>query len=123
VGSVTGKNNPGAINVAPASVKNRLPGFTYDAAGNPIAGSGSTVTFDAENRLICLGNCATPGVWTYTYDGDGQRVKKSNGTTGTLYWTGMGSDALDESDLSGNINEEYFTSTGREWRGWTGPAT
>ncbi len=80
---------------------------------NPIAGPGSTVTFDAENRVICLGSCTAPGVWTYTYDGDGKRVKKSNGSTGTLYWTGMGSDALSESDLSGNINEEYFYFSGQ----------
>ncbi|MGI9104313.1 MAG: RHS repeat-associated core domain-containing protein, partial [Terriglobales bacterium] len=36
--------------------------------------------------------------------GDGKRVKKA---TGTLYWTGLGADPLDESDLTGNINEEY----------------
>lgn len=36
-----------------------------------------------------------------TYDGDGKRVKKSNGM---LYWTGTGSDALLETDLSGKSN-------------------
>jgi RHS repeat-associated protein len=41
---------------------------------------------------------------TYAYDGLGNRVSKSNGK---LYWYGMGSSVLDESDLSGNITNEY----------------
>jgi RHS repeat-associated protein len=43
-------------------------------------------------------------VATYAYDGLGNRVSKSNGK---LYWYGMGSAVLDESDLSGNITNEY----------------
>jgi hypothetical protein len=46
------------------------------------------------------------------YDGDGKRVKKSIGSMGTLYWTGVSSDALAESDLSGNINAEYMFFAG-----------
>jgi len=46
---------------------------------------------------------------TYTYDGDGKRVKKSNGT---LYWTGPGWDPLLETDLSGNATEEYVFFNG-----------
>jgi hypothetical protein len=37
----------------------------------------------------------------YTYDGDGTRVKKSNGT---LYW---GAGVLAESDLAGTIQREF----------------
>jgi RHS repeat-associated protein len=50
----------------------------------------------------------------YTYDGDGKRVKKcaSACTTGTLYWTGVGSDTLSESDLSGNMQKEYIYFNG-----------
>ena len=40
---------------------------------------------------------STAGV-TYTYDGDGQRVKKSNGK---LYWYGINGEVLAESDLAG----------------------
>ena len=48
---------------------------------------------------------------TYTYDGDGKCVMKSNGT---LYWTGPGWDPLLETDLSGNATEEYvFFNGGR----------
>ncbi len=46
----------------------------------------------------------TAGV-TYAYDGDGKRVQKSNGK---LYWYGMGSDPLDETDLAGNTNNASF---------------
>jgi len=47
---------------------------------------------------------------TYTYDGDGKRVKKSNGK---LYWYGMGADTLDESDASGNITDEFLFFGGK----------
>ena len=46
----------------------------------------------------------------YTYDGDGDRVEKSNGK---IYWYGTGSDVLDESDLSGNITDEYIFFGGK----------
>jgi RHS repeat-associated protein len=44
-------------------------------------------------------------VETYTYDGDGRRVKKSSGT---LYWYGAGSDPLDETDLTGVTTNSAF---------------
>jgi RHS repeat-associated protein len=46
---------------------------------------------------------------SYTYDGDGTRVKKSSGT---LYWTGTDSNVLAESDVSGNISAEYIFFNG-----------
>ena len=48
----------------------------------------------------------TAGV-TYTYDGDGNRVKKSNGT---LYW---GTGPVLESDLTGNLQREFIFAGGR----------
>src|SRR6266704_6116893 len=47
---------------------------------------------------------STAGV-TYTYDGDGKRVQKSSGK---LYWYGMGSDPLDETDLTGSTTNASF---------------
>jgi RHS repeat-associated protein len=80
-------------------------GFCYDAAGNLLGQINcTTYVYDAENRLK-----QTAGV-TYTYDGDGKRVSKS---TGKLYWTGVGSDALDESNAAGTINEEYVFFGGK----------
>lgn len=43
---------------------------------------------------------------TYTYDADGNRVEKSNGSTGTLYWY-MSPGIVAESNLSGNLTSEY----------------
>jgi len=47
----------------------------------------------------------------YTYDGDGRRVKKSNGK---LYWYGgAGLDALLETDLAGTVTDEYIFFGGK----------
>jgi RHS repeat-associated protein len=86
---------------------NRLgSGYQYDAAGNmtfnatpPI----QTYTYDQENRLTGAAGYA------YTYDGDGNRVRKSNGNTaasGTLYWY-MTPGIVAESDLTGALTSEY----------------
>ena len=76
--------------------------FLYDAAGNmtfdPV--TGNSYTFDPENRITGAGG------YTYTYDADGNRIEKSNGGTGTIYWyTTLG--IVGESDLSGNLTSEY----------------
>jgi len=90
---------------------NRVVGFCYDSAGNLLnqtgaCGSNPTLTYqyDAENRLV-----QTAGV-TYTYDGDGQRVKKSSGV---LYWYGTAEEILDESSASGTITDEYIFFGGK----------
>jgi RHS repeat-associated protein len=46
----------------------------------------------------------------YTYDGDGDRVEKSNGT---LYWYGAGSQVLLETGLSGSLTSEYVYFGGK----------
>jgi RHS repeat-associated protein len=92
-----------------ADTNNRISGFCYDTAGNLLAQSpppcpSPTYTYDAENRIK-----STAGV-TYTYDGDGHRVQKSNGK---LYWYGSSSVTLDESDASGNVTNEYIFLAGK----------
>jgi RHS repeat-associated protein len=47
---------------------------------------------------------------TYTYDGDGRRVKKSSGK---LYWYGLGGEVLAESNLSGTVSDEYVFFGGK----------
>lgn len=92
------------------NVKNQMEPATtygYDAAGNLTKHDTANYTYDAENRLL------TAGGFTYTYDGDGKRVKKSDGTNGILYWTGMGADALAESNLQGGITDEYIFFNGK----------
>jgi RHS repeat-associated protein len=77
--------------------------YLYDAAGNMtrnVTPTVQTYNYDEENRLTGAAGYA------YTYDGDGNRVSKSNGSTGTLYWY-MTPGIVDESDLSGNLTDEY----------------
>jgi RHS repeat-associated protein len=77
--------------------------YKYDAAGNMTFNATpptQNYTYDQENRLIGAAG------YTYTYDSNGNRVIKSNGSTGTLYWY-MTPGIVGESDLSGNLTDEY----------------
>jgi RHS repeat-associated protein len=102
----SGCSEPLALNIT-ATTANQISGYCYDAAGNLLVqgtcptGSNPTYTYtyDAEHHLI-----STAGV-TYSYDGDGKRVQRSNGT---IYWYGGGTDALDETDLTGSTTDSSF---------------
>jgi RHS repeat-associated protein len=113
---VTGKTNFEPLSVA-AGTNNQLSGFGYDPAGNMTSNGSSGYVYDDENRLI-----ATAGN-SYIYDGDGERVEKctqgstpgtcATSATGTLYWRGLGSAPLSETDLSGNIQNTYVFFNGQ----------
>jgi RHS repeat-associated protein len=93
----------GAENLsAPSLPNNQLSGYGYDAAGNMTSDptDGLTLTYDQENRIQGAGG------YSYTYDADGNRVKKSNGSTGTIYWY-MAPGIVAESDLAGTLKSEY----------------
>ena len=79
-------------------------GFSYDAAGNMTGDNTYTYGYNAESEIK-----SAAGV-NYTYDGDGNRLEKSNGK---LYWYGAGTEILDESDLSGNFTNEYVFFGGK----------
>ena len=79
-------------------------GYSYDHAGDMTGDGSYSYTYDAESRIT-----SANGV-TYSYDGDGLRVKKSSGM---LYWRSIWGDAIAESDLSGNITNEYVFFAGR----------
>jgi RHS repeat-associated protein len=69
----------------------------------------ATYTYDQENRLA-----STAGM-SYTYDGNGERVLKSNTSTGAAvkrYWS-MGGNTLAEGDGSGNLTAEYIYFGGK----------
>jgi RHS repeat-associated protein len=85
-----------------ALANNQLSGYSYDAAGNMTHDltTGNNYTYDQENRITGAAG------YTYTYDADGNRVEKSNGATGTLYWY-MTPGIVAESDLAGNLQSEY----------------
>jgi RHS repeat-associated protein len=77
--------------------------YQYDAAGNMTFNATpptQTYTYDQENRITGAAG------FTYTYDSDGNRVKKANGATGTIYWY-MTPGVVAESDLSGSLTSEY----------------
>jgi RHS repeat-associated protein len=108
---IAGKTSHEGLNTS-AGTNNQLSGFGYDAAGNMTSNGSASYVYDAENRLVW-----TSG-YRYLYDGDGDRVEKcvaatsatacpTSGTNGTLYWRNLASETLDESDLSGNMLEEY----------------
>ncbi len=93
------------LSVSISSATNRIttPGFAYDNAGDLTNENGPTYTWNAEEQITVAG-----GV-TYTYDGDGLRVKKSNGK---LYWRSIGIDVLAETDLAGNNPVEFIYFAG-----------
>src|SRR5690348_15636641 len=63
--------------------------------------------------MSTAGRQTSAGSTTYTFDGDGRRVKKSSGT---LYWYGLGSTPLAETDSSGNTTNEYIFFAGGKAR-------
>ncbi|MHB8486277.1 MAG: RHS repeat-associated core domain-containing protein [Candidatus Acidiferrales bacterium] len=79
-------------------------GFTYDSSGNVLTDGVNTYAWNAESETK-----TAQGV-TYTYDGLGNRVEKSNGT---LYWFGPGGEVLDETNLTGSLTNEYVFFAGK----------
>jgi RHS repeat-associated protein len=86
------------IHISPNDYKYDVAGnMTYDATEN------ANLSYDQENRITGANGYA------YTYDGDGNRVRKSNGNTassGTLYWE-MTPGVMAETDLAGTTKSEY----------------
>jgi len=91
-----------------AWTNNQLFGYGYYAAGNmthDLSNGGVNYTYDQENRITGAAG------FTYTYDDGGNRVEKSNGSTGTLYWY-MTPGIVGESALAGNLKTEYVFFAG-----------
>ncbi len=87
-----------------ANTSNQLTAFSYDASGNVLNDTHNSYAWNAESEI------KTAAGVTYTYDGDGNRLQKSNGK---IYWYGAGSQVLDESDASGNVTDEYVYFGGK----------
>lgn len=83
--------------------------FQYDSAGNMTCDvNGLYYGYDAENRITTAGND------TYTYDAEGNRVKKANGASGTLYWhTTAGVLACDQAFL-GNFTAQIARGSSKQ---------
>ena len=74
-------------------------GFTYDPSGNTTSDGLNSYVWNGEGQMK-----SAAGI-TYTYDGDGNRVMK---TGSKIYWYGLSSEPLAESDTSGNFTDEYI---------------
>ncbi len=99
--------------------------WCYDAAGNVVDPRQPCQAippsfpnkYDGENRLTWTGSNGSGAF--YDYDADGRRVGKlsvappgGNGSA-TLYWYGQGGEVLQETDLNGNLQNEYVFFGGK----------
>jgi RHS repeat-associated protein len=69
--------------------------------------TGYAYTFDAENHMTQASGTPS-GSWNYSYDGNGLRVEKTNGTTGTLYWRDLAGNTIAETDLTGSTTDSAY---------------
>src|SRR5207237_8620499 len=104
---VTGKTNYNPLTAPVSNSRNQVDGYCYDGVGNLLQQTSCSTpvySYDQENRLNATGGVA------YTYDGNGERVKKSSGK---LYWRGLSGATLLETDLNGNNPAEFIFFNGR----------
>jgi RHS repeat-associated protein len=96
IGNLLSKTGMGAYSYpasGPSSVRPHTPSavngaaYSYDANGNLVSGSGRTYTWTVENLPSSVGHVS--GSESYTYDADGERVKKVRGSVTTLYYEGQ----------------------------------
>jgi RHS repeat-associated protein len=76
--------------------------YTYDANGNMITRGDQTLTWDIENRLASVSGNSTSA--TFVYDGDGNRVKKIEGSQTILYINQY----YEVNLISGNATSSYY---------------
>jgi RHS repeat-associated protein len=95
----------GNHNLSFSTSTNRITtsGLVYDSAGNLTNDTIHAYTFDAENKISKV-----DAVTAYTYDGEGQRVRKLVGEN-TRFVYGVGGQLVAEYDGStGNLKKEYI---------------
>ena len=87
------------------AANNRLYGVNYDDAGNQTSfGSYNTINYDAEGRISSIFG-AGEQIVTFSYDGDGRRVKKVSDPGGLnqatyYFYDAFGQLAVEYSDIS-----------------------
>ena len=85
------------------TANNRITGGSYDAAGNLLNDGPHAYTYDAENKIAKVDN-----VSAYTYDGEGQRVRKLVGENLRFVY-GIGGQLIAEFNGStGALQKEYI---------------
>jgi RHS repeat-associated protein len=97
-----------ATNASGATLNNQInsAGYGYDAAGNLTTERATSYTYDAANRLKTAG-------WlnNYEYDGDGNKVKQSNGDTIYYLWSSLLGEPVAEL-TSGGVYRAYVYGPG-----------
>jgi RHS repeat-associated protein len=91
--------------------------MTYDYAGNLTVDthSGSAVSraYDAENRMTSETTYNSAVAGSYSYDGDGRRVRRIVGSTETQQVYGLGGELLAEYSSAGVLQKEYGYRNGQ----------
>lgn len=109
---ISGTGYQGSVMNDPATNHIVTSGYAYDANGNITNDSTNTLVYDAENRTVSATNASASG--SYTYDGNGLRVKRVSGSTTTVY-VFSGSKVIAEYDNGaavGSPSREYVYSGG-----------
>ena len=99
-----------SVSVNLATNRITTSGYSYDANGNLTNDGFNTLVYDAENRAVSASNTGSSG--TYTYDGNGLRVKRVSGGTTTVY-VFSGSKVIAEYDGEEGVQKEYVYSGGQ----------
>jgi RHS repeat-associated protein len=86
-----------------AAPNNRLIGYTYDPAGNMLNDGFHQYVYDAENRIKTVDSTGA----TYTYNPEGNRVRKDKGSNSTEYFF-FGGNVIAELDQAGNYTDYIY---------------
>jgi RHS repeat-associated protein len=79
--------------------------FGYDNNGNATTEGSKQYIYNQNQRLIQVNNGGT--IAYYTYNGNGQRAKKTVDGSTTIFHYGLSGQLIAESDSAGNVSAEY----------------
>lgn len=82
---------------------NRADGYGYDFDGNTTFDGFNSMAYDAENRIIELGNSSVGTVY-YVYDANGRRVRKTVSGASVDYLYDLAGREIAEVNSSGGLN-------------------
>ncbi|HLJ87177.1 MAG TPA: RHS repeat-associated core domain-containing protein, partial [Candidatus Angelobacter sp.] len=91
-----------------ADGNNRLVGYSYDAAGNLLNDKAHAYIYDGANRLVNVDS----GTATYTYDSNGERVRKDTASGSTEYIS-FGGEIIAERNVSNGLWSDYIFANGK----------
>jgi RHS repeat-associated protein len=94
-----------------SNANNQLSNLTYDSAGDVVSDQlGNSFTYNAEGKIVSAGG------GSYSYDGGGNRVIKTNSSGTTLYWPSSVNGIVDESNSSATSwGRQIFLGKLRIW--------